>query len=918
MPVTATRTMAGQKVRAYLKLAQENEKLWWAILVFFGALFLLGAVPFYPYFIVPVLALACGLVAYKHPPIATLLGMVFALPAVAYQSAIFGWVFLLILALAMFEVWENWMVIAALEVLVLAPFSFGQLPFFGWVTILGMAIAALHFGSKKSILISVPSVFMILLLSSLWLVPNSAYMPIRTSIYQPGYPPLMFSKPAAGLLDLPSKLSSTPGSLFGVATSNEVTNAIGVVVSNILKILFSDSGVLQIIAWALALWAMSFLSGIMKKGRPQLISSLALLIVIPFYYFIGIAFNADFKPELAYAIGVSIAVLGILEQFGMRISREAVVRREEELKVFGKFGFQDMSIAQSEKSLDDVGGYEDVKSELRESIVMPLENKEIAYTYGIKPPSGILLFGPPGTGKTMLMRALAHEIGYMFIEVKTNEILSQWYGESEKNLFEVFDNARKSGKPAILFFDEIDAIGKKRTAYTSDDVGPKVLTVLLREMDGAVKSKVPLLVIGATNIPQQLDPALLRPGRFDKIIYMHLPDKAAREAIFKVHTKAKGIPLGEDVDFAKLAQKTERFSGADIKNVVNEAIKLVAKDATKQGAILPLSMGHFMTVLSVIKPSISIAAIDQQEQFKLDFERRVGGEKEEKPREELVKWEDVVGLDDVKKALLEAIEIPLLHEDLMKEMRIKPSKGVLLFGPPGTGKTLIVKAACSELKASFQSLSGADMMKEGYTQAVSVIKETFNRARENTPAIIFVDEIETFAPARGVTSSEIVGQFLTEMDGLKELKGVVVMAATNKPGLLDPALLRPGRFDKIFYIPPPDRKGRAELFRLYLGKFAEGIDLGALADATPGFSGADIALVCKDAKMVVLRARIAGTEGRVTTESVLAILRKRKPSVTRGMLSEFEEFLAVYGERGEGGEEEAPPPPAPKKEGMYR
>jgi transitional endoplasmic reticulum ATPase len=283
-----------------------------------------------------------------------------------------------------------------------------------------------------------------------------------------------------------------------------------------------------------------------------------------------------------------------------------------------------------------------------------------------------------------------------------------------------------------------------------------------------------------------------------------------------------------------------------------------------------------------------------------------------------VKWGDVVGLDDVKRALLETIEVPLLHEDLMKEMKIKPSKGILLFGPPGTGKTLIVKAACSELKASFQALSGAEIMQRGYTQAVSVIKETFNRGRENPPAIIFIDEIETFAPARGVTSSEIVGQFLTEMDGLKELKGVVVMAATNKPGLLDPALLRPGRFDKIFYIPPPDGKGRVDMFRLYLGKFASGMDLEALADAAPGFSGADIALVCRDAKMVVLRGRIAGQEGKLTTDSVLSLLRKRKPSITKGMLAEYDEFLSVYGERGEGGDEEAPPPPAPKKNEMYR
>jgi transitional endoplasmic reticulum ATPase len=897
MPVVATKPMAGQKVMAYVKIAQENEKFWAAVLVFFGTLFLLGTVPFYPVYILPLLALLCGAVAYKHQPIAVILGMLLALPAISFQSAVFGWVFLLLLAVAMFEVWENWMVIACLEVLVLAPFSFPDFPIFGWITILGMAIAAMHFGSKKSIMISVPSVLLILMLTSLWLAPNSAYMPIRTDIYKPGYQPLMLTRPASDLMSLPTAFSTALSSMIKPTVMAETNNAIAQVVKNASLLLFSDSCILQIITWGIALWLMSYLSGRIKR-RPQLISSFALLSVLPFYYVIAKFSGEGFPFGLATAIGASIAVLGAMEQLGLHISREKEAQSKEQLRSFGKFGFKDMSVGGAEQSMDDVGGYEDVKQELRDSILMPLENKELAYAYNIKPPSGILLFGPPGTGKTMLMRALAREIGYLFIEIKTTEIISQWLGESEKNIKEAFDDARKSGKPTILFFDEIDAIGKKREAYSSDDVAPRVLSTLLTEMDGATKTKVPLLVIGATNLPGQLDTALLRPGRLDKIIYMHLPDRKAREAIFRVDLKK--LPYDKDVDFDRLAQKTERFSGADIKNIVNEAVKLASKDAMKASAIVPINMNHLMTVVSALKPSTSLAALDQYEQFQLDFERRVGGEKAEKPAEEVVKWEDVVGLDEVKKALLETIEVPLLHEDLMKEMKIKPSKGILLFGPPGTGKTLIVKAACNELKASFQSLSGAEIMKRGYTQAVSVIKETFNRGRENTPAIIFIDEIETFAPARGVTSSEIVGQFLTEMDGLKELKGVVVMAATNKPGLLDPALLRPGRFDKIFYIPPPDRKGRVAMFRLYLGKFASGMDLDALSDAAPGFSGADIALVCRDAKMVVLRGRISGQEGKLTTESVLSLLRKRKPSITKGMLAEYDDFVAVYGERGEG------------------
>jgi SpoVK/Ycf46/Vps4 family AAA+-type ATPase/intein/homing endonuclease len=1402
-----TKALASQRVAAYFKLATDNEKLWYSVIVFLGALFLIGSAPFYPIYIVPLLAFVCGFVAYRKPQIAVLLGMLLALPAIIYQSPVFGLLFLLIFALAMFEVWQSWMIVAALEVLVLAPFAFPQFPVFGWITILGMAIAALHFGSKKSILISIPSVFFILLLSSIWLTPNSAFMPIRMDIYKPGDSAMLFSKGTVGLLELPAKIATSFSSLFEGAA--KLTSLIGLTLSNIIKILFSDSGIIQMVGWAIALYLMAFLSGYIKGGRSQLISSLALLIVIPFNYFISIAFNTPFSMGFVYAVGSSILILALLEQFGVSISREVMVSRKEKLKAYGKFGLQDLALGSQEKSLDAIGGYEDVKAELRDSILMPLEKKEIAYTYGIKPPSGILLFGPPGTGKTMLMRALASELKFGFYYIKSSDILSQWYGESlpysekimvrregkvelieigkvveekiegevlsfdnsgkcqfadvkkhikhkctspilkvktrsgrsikvtdyhslftikgtkiesiptselipkesyiaiprripftensiskidmlyelrkndyglyvrassaikkaikkigekatleclklksndlknrlknnigikanlfyklmkkadvdyskedivfsgkrkmpviinidehfstflglwvaegsynrkdtirlstskdelnivkslceslfgpvtvyaknggkgrdiyigsrplyvlmnkilgldhgsknkrcpniafnlnkknsqalirgffsgdgsiypnqrgvptiefattshtladevmylllrfgivarsydkkewsgtqtkricftgyqslnsfidigfiykskndrlqkyvqntkwsrseqipiigglrniiktqlpkwsnsatisrnvllntsfeeevecleqiendiyldrvekiekiedeeyvydisvnpcqnfvagyggifahnsEKNLTEIFRLARENA-PSILFFDEIDSLGKKRTSYSVDDVGPRILSVMLSEMDGVKTKGKPVLVIGATNVPQQLDPALMRPGRFDKVIYMHLPDREARKAIFQVHVKK--IPLEANVDFEKLSKKTNRFSGADIKNVVNEAVKLAAKDASKSGAIVPISMDHFLQVLHYVKPSVSIASLDQYEQFRLDFERRVGIKEEEKPREEITKWEDVVGLDKVKKSLLEAIKLPLLHEDLMKEMKIRPSKGMLLFGPPGTGKTLVVKAATNELKASFQVLSGAEIMKRGYTQAVSVIKETFNRARENTPSIIFVDEIETFAPARGVTSSEIVGQFLTEMDGLKTLKGVVIIAATNKPALLDPALLRPGRFDKIFYISPPNKKGRAEMFKLYLGEFAKDVDLDALASATKGFTGADIALVCQDAKMVVLRARIAGESALISTESVLTILKKRRPSVTREMLKEYEQFLEVYGERGEGEEGEAPPPPPKKKkkEPMY-
>jgi len=889
--MTAQKSLASQKVAAYVSLVKESQKFWDFLLVFLAALLTLSAIQFYPFLIVLVLAAVCGGIAYRSPPIGLIALFILAFPAVIYQSAIFGWIFLLIIALVLFEAFSNWKLISILLILIMAPFSFGRIPYVGLISVFGMVASAFYFGSRKSILVAVPSVLCILLLSSFFLVQNGAFMPVNLAIYSSNEQ-LLFGRNAVGLMDIGNELGNAFSRFVNPSNIGLFFASLGIMASHLYNILVGDSGLIQIIGWVAILYLVSFLSGRLKT-RPQFLSSLALLLLIPIYYFAYVVSATPFNLGFPIVVVVSIIAFGLLEQFGFMITREAAIERSEKMKTYGKFGFKDVGAA-SRESLSDVGGYGDVKQELKDAIIMPLEKRDIAFAYGMKPPSGILLFGPPGTGKTMLMRALAKELKYNFVEVKCSQILSQWYGESEKNIVEIFNNARKTA-PTILFFDEIDSIGKKRSAAGTDEVTPRVLSALLQEMDGAVKTKSNVIVVGTTNVPNQLDPALLRPGRFDKIIYMRLPNANEREEIFKVLTK--NLPLDSDVDFRILAKKTERYSGADISNVVKEAKRMAAKQASSSGKIVPLSMDYFLRLIKVIKPSTTYSHIEEYERFRMDFERSVAVEEKEPVKKKEIEWKDVAGMEDVKKALLEAIQLPLLHEDLMKKFDIKPSKGVLLFGPPGTGKTLLVKAAANELNVSFQSLSGADLMKKGPFYATGIIKEAFNRARENIPAILFVDEIETFAPARGATSSDVVGQFLTEMDGVRELKGVVVIAATNRPDLLDSALLRPGRFDKIFYIPPPDEPTRKEIFKIHLGEFAKAINIAEVARITEGFSGADIASACQQAKMLALRQKLAGEEPRISTPVMEKILSARRPSITAAMLRLYHSFLEKYGER---------------------
>ncbi|MCE4617830.1 MAG: CDC48 family AAA ATPase [Desulfurococcales archaeon] len=531
---------------------------------------------------------------------------------------------------------------------------------------------------------------------------------------------------------------------------------------------------------------------------------------------------------------------------------------------------------------EDIGDLEEAKERIREIVELPMKYPELFKHLGIEPPKGILLYGPPGTGKTLLAKALANEIGAYFITINGPEIMSKFYGESEQRLREIFKEAEENA-PSIIFIDEIDAIAPKREEVTGE-VEKRVVAQLLTLMDG-LKERGRVIVIGATNRPEALDPALRRPGRFDREIEIRPPDKRARVEILKVHTRH--MPLAEDVDLEKIAEMTHGYTGADLAALAKEAAMAALRRFIKAGKIdlskeaiptsvlkeLKVTMSDFMEAMKLVRPTLI---------------REVFVELPE------VKWEDIGGLENVKQELREAVEWPLKHPKIFEEMGIRPPKGILLFGPPGTGKTLLAKAAASESGANFIAVRGPEVLSKWVGESEKAIRKIFERARQVAPTIVFFDEIDSIAPARGFRSDtsgvtdRIVNQLLTELDGLVPLQNVVVIAATNRPDILDPALLRPGRFDRLIYVPPPDKEARKEIFKVHTRKIplADDVDLDKLAELTEGYTGADIEAVVREAVMIKLREKLE--VGKVEMRHFMEALKKVPPSLSPEDIRRYE------------------------------
>jgi transitional endoplasmic reticulum ATPase len=513
---------------------------------------------------------------------------------------------------------------------------------------------------------------------------------------------------------------------------------------------------------------------------------------------------------------------------------------------------QQAGVEKAKVSYEDIGGLGTQVQRIREMIELPLKYPEVFERLGIEAPKGVFMYGPPGTGKTLTARAVANETDAYFVSLSGPEVMGKFYGESEARLRGVFEDAQKHA-PAIIFIDEIDAIAPKREDMGGEkQVERRVVAQLLALLDG-LESRGHVIVIGATNLPNTIDPALRRPGRFDREICISIPDKNGRLEIIEIHTR--GMPLAQDVDLERLAEITHGFVGADVEALAREAAmsalrKILPKIDFELSEIpyeallkLEITMDNFLEALKEIEPS----AI-----------REVFVEVPD------VKWSDVGGLENVKQELKEAIEWPIKYPDIFKKANTHPPKGILLYGRPGTGKTLLAKAVAHESGVNFISINGPQLISRYVGESERGVREMFRKAKHAAPTILFFDEIDSLVPKRGSSSTDahvterVISQFLTEMDGIEELKGVVVLAATNRPDLVDPAILRSGRFDLLFELPSPDRKTRADIFRIHTKNkpLATNVDLAGLVEQTDSRTGSDIEFVCRKASMFAVREYI--------------------------------------------------------------
>jgi len=592
----------------------------------------------------------------------------------------------------------------------------------------------------------------------------------------------------------------------------------------------------------------------------------------------------DVPPEIAQHLRAPAYALQEVRLAVISASPKGIVHVDENTEVELRPEYEEANARRADVTYDDIGGMGPTIDQLREMVELPLRYPELFQRLGVDPPKGVLLHGPPGTGKTRLARAVANESDATFHLINGPEIMGSAYGESEKRLREVFEAANKDA-PSIVFIDEIDSIAPKR-GQVSGEAEKRLVAQLLTLMDG-LEARANVVVIAATNRPEAIDEALRRPGRFDREIVVGVPDDRGRREILGIHTR--GMPLAEDVDLPELARTTYGFVGADLAALTREA----AIEAIRR--LMPKLNLEDHTIPPEILDTLSVTREDFLEAMK---RVQPSAMREVMVQAPTVRWEDVGGLDDAQMRLKEGVELPLKDPDAFRRLGIRPAKGFLLYGPPGTGKTLLAKAVAREAEANFIATKSSDLLSKWYGESEQQIAKLFARARQVAPCVIFIDELDSLVPARGgglgepQATERVVNTILAEMDGLEELQSVVVIGATNRPNLIDPALLRPGRFDELVYVGVPDAAGRARILRIQTAKMplAKDVDLDAVAAQTERYTGADLEDVVRRAGLVALRESL---DTRAVTQAHFeAALADSRATVTPEMEAEYEAMSA--------------------------
>ncbi len=530
---------------------------------------------------------------------------------------------------------------------------------------------------------------------------------------------------------------------------------------------------------------------------------------------------------------------------------------------------------------EDIGGLHDEVERVREMIELPMKHPEVFQKLGIDPPKGILMYGPPGTGKTLIAKAVANESGAYFLYIAGPEIIGKYYGESEQRLRDIFEEAEEKS-PSIIFIDEIDSIAPKREDVYGE-VERRVVAQLLSLMDG-LEERGQVAVIAATNRVNAIDPALRRPGRFDREVEIGVPDLEDRIEILQIHVR--GMPLSDDVDLCELAENTHGFVGADLSSLTREsAMKTLRK---------------YLPEINLDDEEIPKEVLDGMIVTGVDFEEALREIEPSAMREVLVEiphvtWADIGGMDAVRQELQEVIEWPLKNPERFKKMGTTPPKGILLYGPPGTGKTLLAKAAANESNANFISISGPQLLSKWIGESEKAIRETFKKAKQVAPAIIFFDELDALAPIRGMdlarVTDRVLNQLLTELDGLQTLKDVIVVAATNRPDIVDPALIRSGRFDRLVYVGVPTKSGREAILRIHTKEMPlTNVDLTELADITEGYVGSDLESLCRESAMLAMREDLDQIEMRHFEEAI----QKIRPTANTDITDHYQRVQEMF------------------------